>query len=212
MDYMKLMLSTLTAVLTGLFAQLRFSVGPIPYTMQNAGVVMTGLLLSPKYSLISMVIYILLIALGLPMASGFRGGIPVLVGHTGGYILGFLPSAAIMSYLSRRYLRLRGIDIYEIKLRDVVALMSISLMATMPTYLLGFLVFAYYALGSNELLSWARNITYSMGLCSLDILAMLFIASVVIFVPQDIFMDSLIGIMLSKELANLLRSQGVKID
>ena len=212
MDYMKLMLSTLTAVLTGLFAQLRFSVGPIPYTMQNAGVVMTGLLLSPKYSLISMVIYILLIALGLPMASGFRGGIPVLVGHTGGYILGFLPSAAIMSYLSRRYLRLRGIDIYEIKLRDVVALISISLMATMPTYLLGFLVFAYYALGSNELLSWARNITYSMGLCSLDILAMLFIASVVIFVPQDIFMDSLIGIMLSKELANLLRSQGVKID
>lgn len=212
MDYVKLALSTLTAVLTGLFAQLRFSVGPIPYTMQNAGVVMSGLLLSPKYSLISMVIYALLIALGLPMASGFKGGISVLVGHTGGYILGFIPSATIMSYMSRMYLRLRGISIHNIRSRDAVVLMIISLMATVPTYFLGFLIFTYYALGSKDLLLWVGSVVHSIGLGNYDILTTLFMVSVAIFIPQDILMDSLIGIMLSKELANLLKSQGVEID
>ena len=39
--------------------------------------------------------YILLGALGLPVFSGFQGGVGALLGATGGYIVGFLPAAAI---------------------------------------------------------------------------------------------------------------------
>jgi len=199
------------SILTGLLAQLYLYLGPIPYTMQCMGVVMAGLLLPPRYSLLSMVLYLIFTVLGLPLAAGLRGGVVVLFGPTGGYLLGFLVSAPLMSILTRLYLRFRGRGLADIRPIDTVALLCFSLLALFPTYLLGFAVFTYYALGDQKLMLWAANLVKLVGLDVREPLAALFIATVAIFIPQDIFMDSLLAIAASKYVARLLRFRGIVV-
>lgn len=62
----------------------------IPFTLQTFAVFMTMLLLPDARGLASIVVYVLLGALGLPVFSGFTGGIGRLFGPTGGYISGFI--------------------------------------------------------------------------------------------------------------------------
>lgn len=61
-----------------------------PFTMQTFGVFLTLLLLGAKDGTIAIGLYILLGALGVPVFSGFNGGMGALMGPTGGYIVGFL--------------------------------------------------------------------------------------------------------------------------
>lgn len=61
----------------------------IPFTLQTMAVFMTSYLLPMKYSLLSYVCYLLLGAVGVPVFSGFKGGVQVFLGPTGGYLLGF---------------------------------------------------------------------------------------------------------------------------
>jgi len=49
----ELILASNMAIVTGLSAQLYVYIGPIPYTMQNFGIVLSGLLLKPKYAFLS---------------------------------------------------------------------------------------------------------------------------------------------------------------
>lgn len=61
----------------------------IPITLQTWMILMIGLLLSPIEALIAVLIYVLLGAIGLPVFSGARGGIDVIIGPTGGFIIAF---------------------------------------------------------------------------------------------------------------------------
>ena len=67
----------------------------IPITLQTMGVFITLELLGGKKGTFSVLLYILLGAVGVPVFSGFRGGIGVLLSNTGGYIIGFIPLAFI---------------------------------------------------------------------------------------------------------------------
>ena len=62
----------------------------VPFTMQTFAVFVTLLLLDGRKGPIAILLYILLGAAGVPVFSGFGGGIGVLAGPTGGYIVGFL--------------------------------------------------------------------------------------------------------------------------
>ncbi|NLY87292.1 MAG: biotin transporter BioY [Clostridiales bacterium] len=62
----------------------------VPFTMQTAGIFLALLLLGGFRGTISVLIYILLGVLGLPVFSGFSSGIGILAGPTGGYIVGFI--------------------------------------------------------------------------------------------------------------------------
>lgn len=64
----------------------------IPFTLQVFGMFAALCMLGGKRGTISIALYILLGAVGLPVFSGFQGGIGVLFGTTGGYIEGFLLS------------------------------------------------------------------------------------------------------------------------
>ncbi|MCD7836026.1 MAG: biotin transporter BioY [Lachnospiraceae bacterium] len=68
----------------------------VPFTLQTFGVFLAVYLLGGKRGTISVLVYILLGAVGLPVFAGFKGGIGALLGSTGGYIIGFLFSALIM--------------------------------------------------------------------------------------------------------------------
>jgi len=62
----------------------------VPFTMQTFAVFFILEFLGGKRGTISILIYIILGAIGVPVFSGFMGGIGKLLGMTGGYILGFI--------------------------------------------------------------------------------------------------------------------------
>lgn len=68
----------------------------IPFTLQTMGVFTTVGLLGGKRGTLTILTYILLGAIGIPVFAGFTGGVSVLLGTTGGYIMGFLLSALLM--------------------------------------------------------------------------------------------------------------------
>ena len=68
----------------------------VPFTLQTLGVFLACALLGGKRGTLAVLLYILLGAVGLPVFSGFRGGVGVLFSTTGGYILGFLLQALVL--------------------------------------------------------------------------------------------------------------------
>ncbi len=84
------------ALLTALLcicAWIGFPMGDVSITMQTFGLFLTLGLLGGKIGSLSCFLYLLLGSVGLPVFSGFRGGLGTLLGATGGYILGFLAAA-----------------------------------------------------------------------------------------------------------------------
>jgi biotin transport system substrate-specific component len=116
----------------------------IPFTMQTFAVFCALLLLGGKRGFFAVCLYILLGAVGLPVFSGFRGGIGVLLGPTGGYILGFLLTAVLYWLLEK-------------KVRPLVPLIAGLLLC----YLFGTLWFVYvYSSGGKEI-----GFGAALGLC-----------------------------------------------
>lgn len=77
--------------------------GPVPFTLQTFAVFLAVLLLGGKRSLIAVTVYILLGAVGIPVFAGFSGGIGIIIGTTGGYIVGFILVALIMWLAERLF-------------------------------------------------------------------------------------------------------------
>lgn len=74
---------------------------PVPFTMQTFAVFTALLLLGGRLGLLSLTVYVLLGAVGLPVFSGFTGGIGKLIGPTGGYMLGFFIMGILYWLLER---------------------------------------------------------------------------------------------------------------
>ena len=72
----------------------------VPFTLQTLGIFMAAAMLGWKRGLISVAVYVLLGAIGVPVFAGFSGGIGVLGGPTGGYIIGFLFTALIVGLMT----------------------------------------------------------------------------------------------------------------
>lgn len=68
----------------------------VPFTMQTFGVFISVGLLGGRRGSLSVLLYLLLGAIGLPVFANFSGGIAYLFGPTGGYIIGFLFTALLM--------------------------------------------------------------------------------------------------------------------
>lgn len=100
--------STKNMALAGLFAALMaicawisIPVSDIGFTLQTFGVFLALGLLGGKWGTVSILIYLLLGAVGMPVFSGFRGGIGALLGVTGGFLWGFLLSGLVYWVLER---------------------------------------------------------------------------------------------------------------
>ena len=121
----------------------------VPFTMQTFAVFSALLLLGGKRGFLAVGLYILLGAFGLPVFSGFRGGLGALLGPTGGYILGFLLTALLYWILEGR-------------LHSLIPL----ILGLLLCYLFGTLWFVYvYAADGKEI-----GFGAALGLCVLPYL------------------------------------------
>lgn len=76
---------------------------PIPITLGLFAVVMAGIILGRVRGTICVLVYILLGAVGLPVFSGYMGGIQKIAGPTGGYLWGYLFLVWITGYFVERF-------------------------------------------------------------------------------------------------------------
>ena len=90
----------LFAALIAVCAQIQIPAA-VPFTLQTFAIFLAVGLLGGKRGTVSVVIYILLGMVGLPVFAGFKGGIAALLGTTGGYIIGFIFSALLMWALEK---------------------------------------------------------------------------------------------------------------
>ncbi|WP_426349695.1 biotin transporter BioY [Alloiococcus sp. CFN-8] len=98
MNIKDITLISLMAALMCIVAPFSLPVGPIPISLSTFAVYIAAGLLGRKRGTMAVLTYILLGATGLPVFSGFSGGIQKLFGVTGGYIIGYLPCVYISGY------------------------------------------------------------------------------------------------------------------
>ncbi len=84
------------SLLLALSAQIVFPIGPVPITGQTFVVLLTGALLGSRLGAITMIVYLVEGASGLPFFYGGSGGLAHLLGPTGGYLVAF-PAAAFIT-------------------------------------------------------------------------------------------------------------------
>lgn len=87
-----MVLCALFAALLTVCAWISIPTADIAFTLQTLGVFLTLGLLGGKRGTAAICVYLCMGAIGLPVFTGFRGGLGVLMGATGGYIAGFLVS------------------------------------------------------------------------------------------------------------------------
>lgn len=75
---------------------------PVPITLQTMGVMLAGLILGPRRGALAVVILLALVAVGLPLLSGGRGGLGVFAGPSAGYLLGFVLGAYVTGWVRER--------------------------------------------------------------------------------------------------------------
>lgn len=75
----------------------------VPITAQSLGVMLAGCLLGARRGALAVLLFLFLVALGLPLLAGGRGGLGVFMGPTVGFLLGFPVAAFVTGYFSAQW-------------------------------------------------------------------------------------------------------------
>ncbi|MCL1915134.1 MAG: biotin transporter BioY [Desulfovibrionaceae bacterium] len=89
----RLVWTSLLAALVAVGAFVALPIGPVPVTLQTLFVLLAGLTLGARNGTLAVTLYLAAGSLGLPVFAGGKAGLAVLLGPTGGFLLGFIPSA-----------------------------------------------------------------------------------------------------------------------
>lgn len=87
----------------GVFPPITLPLIGVPITAQSLGVMLAGGVLGAKRGALSMVLFLALVAVGLPLLAGGRGGFAVLYGASGGFLIGWVVAAFVVGLLVERF-------------------------------------------------------------------------------------------------------------
>lgn len=129
-----LIFSALCASIIVILSQITIPLGTIPITGQTLAIGIVATILGAKFGTISVCIYILLGIIGLPVFAGFSSGIGILLGPTGGFIIGFIPAA----YITGLYIERMGTNYFNGVIANVLGACIILLIGMIQLkYILG---------------------------------------------------------------------------
>jgi len=94
--------AALTAALA-LFPPVTMPVAGVPITAQSMGAMLAGSILGARRGALSQGLFLVLVAAGLPLLAGGRGGFGVFLGPTGGFLVGWVVAAFVIGWLVERY-------------------------------------------------------------------------------------------------------------
>jgi biotin transport system substrate-specific component len=92
-------------VVLGLFPPIAVPFLPVPVTAQSLGVMLAGSIIGARRGALAMLVVVLMAAVGLPVLAGGRGGIGIILGPTGGYIVGWIFGALVVGLITERVWR-----------------------------------------------------------------------------------------------------------
>ncbi len=75
----------------------------VSFSLQLFAVLLCSAILTPRQSILAVLIYLSLGLIGAPVFAGFRGGFSVLFGATGGFLIGFIPASIIVPLVKKRF-------------------------------------------------------------------------------------------------------------
>lgn len=96
------LMASIMAVL-GIFPPITLPIVAVPITAQSLGVMLAGGVLGARRGALSMVLFLVLVAVGLPLLSGGRGGFAVFLGPSGGFLLGWIVAAFAIGVLVEKF-------------------------------------------------------------------------------------------------------------
>jgi len=111
---MQIALMTAVIGMLGLIPPILLTFTPVPITLQTAGLLLAGGLLKPKQALISLCLFLLVVAAGAPLLSGGRGGIGVFFGPSGGFLLAYPVAAFMISLWVNRLKKVTALRLFVI--------------------------------------------------------------------------------------------------
>ena len=97
-----MILTSLCAAIIAVLAQIIIPLPLIPITGQTLAIGLVVTILGLKHGTYAVLLYILLGAIGLPVFQSFTGGLGILFGPTGGYIIGFIPTAIVIGFYLKK--------------------------------------------------------------------------------------------------------------
>jgi biotin transport system substrate-specific component len=93
--------ASLFGALTAVGAYIIIPLPPVPITLQTLFLGLAGVLLGARLGALSQVVYLLLGIIGLPVFAGGKAGLGILVGPTGGYLIGFVAAAFVTGKIAQ---------------------------------------------------------------------------------------------------------------
>lgn len=96
-----MVLMALFAAIFCVLAPLAIPIGPVPVSLTNFVVFISVYILGWHRTVITYVVYLLIGLAGLPVFSGFQGGLGKMAGPTGGYLIGFIFTAVIAGLFTK---------------------------------------------------------------------------------------------------------------
>lgn len=97
-----MIVTALFAAIIGVLAQISIPIQPVPFTGQTLAIGLAATILGSRYGTLSVLLYLIIGAAGVPVFAEFSGGVSKLVGPTGGYLVGFIPSAFLMGWFMEK--------------------------------------------------------------------------------------------------------------
>ncbi|CEG27484.1 biotin transporter BioY [Bacillus sp. B-jedd] len=94
----RMILAALFAAITGILAQMTIPLPLVPITGQTLAIGLAATILGARYGTLSILLYLALGAVGVPVFAEMKSGVSVLFGPTGGYLVGFIPTAFIIGW------------------------------------------------------------------------------------------------------------------
>ena len=98
----KLLTTSIATLLLAIAANISIPTYPVPFSLQSLAVLLVGAFLGRKLATITLLQYLFVGALGLPVFANGSGGIAALISPSAGYLYGFVVSAYIAGYAAEK--------------------------------------------------------------------------------------------------------------